>query len=441
MQSMLQLGTGGPSNPAGVHRLQYLVDDTRLDNGLRVVVNPDAMAPGVAVNLWYRVGSADESPGCTGFAHLFEHLMFAGSRNVENGEHLAALQAVGGSVNATTSFDRTNYYETVGPHALDLALWLEADRMSSLNVDQTNLDTQREVVKEEKRQRYDNVPYGDQLELLLALNFPSAHPYGHPTIGSMADLDAATLDDVQSFYRTWYQPAAAVLTLSGSISVEQGRDLAHQHFGWLPNRPAPASPVEYPLPQHQGNPEMVVERDVPRPMLHLCWRTPKLTHPDRLAVDLLLALLTDGQSSRLQRALVRDTQLAEGVGGYDMGLARGGSIGVISTRARDGIELDRLAEPVLEVLADLTHHGPTEPELARAKAGFERQWLSALAPVEDRADQLGFYATHFDDPLRINSELDEIERLEPTDIARVAARWFKPDHRATLRYLTKGGAA
>ena len=138
---------------------------------------------------------------------------------------------------------------------------------------------------------------------------------------------------------------------------------------------------------------------------------------------------------------MRDTQLAEGIGGYDLGLARGGSIGVISSRAREGVELDRLAEPMLDILADLAQHGPSESELARAKAGFEREWLSALAPVEDRADQLGFYATHFDDPLRINEELDEIERLEPTDIARVAARWFDPDNRATLRYQTKGGAA
>ncbi|MGI5951992.1 MAG: M16 family metallopeptidase, partial [Brooklawnia sp.] len=199
--------------------LHYAVDDSRLDNGLRVLVNPDPQAPGVAVNLWYRVGSADEPEGATGFAHLFEHLMFAGSANVASGEHLATVQAVGGSANATTSFDRTNYFETLGPEALELALWLEADRMASLNVDQVNLDTQREVVKEEKRQRYDNVPYGDMLELLLQLNFPAGHPYDHPAIGSMADLDAATLADVQQFYQRWYQPSGAVLTLSGPIEI------------------------------------------------------------------------------------------------------------------------------------------------------------------------------------------------------------------------------
>ena len=425
---------------AGVPRLHYPVDDSRLDNGLRVVVNPDPMSPAVAVNLWYRVGSADEQIAKTGFAHLFEHLMFAGSAQVSNGEHLATIQAVGGSANATTSFDRTNYFETVGPHALELALWLESDRMWSLNVDQGNLDTQREVVKEEKRQRYDNVPYGDQLQLLLELNFPTDHAYGHPTIGSMADLDAATLEDVQRFYRTWYQPAGAVLTLSGAISVEQGKDLANRYLGHLPKVEVPATPVLDELPPHTGLPELKVVRDVPRPMLHLCWRTPRLTHPDRLAVDVMLALLTEGQSARLHRELVRDRQLAEGIGGYDMGLVRTNSLGVISSRAREGVTLDQLAEPVLIALEDLAEHGPGEPELARAKASFERQWLSALAPVEDRADQLGFYATHFDDPGRINEELAEIEQLQPSDIARVAKGWFDPDNRATLRYLA-GGAA
>ncbi len=418
--------------------LHYAVDDSRLDNGLRVLVNPDPQAPGVAVNLWYRVGSADEPEGATGFAHLFEHLMFAGSANVASGEHLATVQAVGGSANATTSFDRTNYFETLGPEALELALWLEADRMASLNVDQVNLDTQREVVKEEKRQRYDNVPYGDMLELLLQLNFPAGHPYAHPAIGSMADLDAATLADVQQFYQRWYQPSGAVLTLSGPIEIGRGRELAERYFGHLPAESVPANAAPQILPVHCDQPELVVERDVPRPALHLCWRTPDITAPDRTAIDLLLSLLGGGPSSRLHRDLVRDRELAEGVGGFDFGLARGTSLSVISARPRDGVELDALADPILAALVDIAEHGPSEAELARAKAGFERQWLSALAPVEDRADQLGYYATHFDDPLRINRELDEIESITTDEIKQVAGRWFVPDQRATLRYLTGG---
>lgn len=416
-------------------QLHYPVDDSRLDNGLRVLINPDPQAPGVAVNLWYRVGSADELTGGTGFAHLFEHLMFAGSANVTSGEHLATIQAVGGSANATTSFDRTNYFETVGPQALELALWLEADRMASLNVDQLNLDTQRDVVKEEKRQRYDNVPYGDQLQLLLELNFPADHPYAHPPIGSMADLDAATLADVQRFYQTWYQPAGAVLTLAGRITVDQGRALAERYFGRLPAREVPPSCAPAALPTHTGLPELTVTRAVPRPMIHLCWRTPPVTAGDRMALELLLALLTGGQSARLNRELVRDRELAEGIGGFDFGLVQGSSLAVISARPREGVELAAIAEPILTTLTALAEQGPTQAELNRAKAGFERQWLAALAPVEDRADQLGYYATHFDDPLRINRELAEIEAITAEEIARAARDWLAPDKRATLRYL------
>lgn len=421
-------------------RLRYQVTDSQLDNGLRLLVNPDPLAPAVAVNLWYQVGSAAEETGATGFAHLFEHLMFAGSAHVASSEHLATIQAVGGSANATTSFDRTNYFETIGPQALELALWLEADRMATLSVDQQNLDTQRDVVKEEKRQRYDNVPYGDQLELLLKLNFPATHPYAHAPIGSMADLDAATLTDVQAFYRNWYQPAAAVLTLSGAVSPDQGRELAERYFGDLPPAVIPTHPPVSELPAHTGLPELTVTRDVPRPALHLCWRTPNLRHQDRLAIEVLLTLLGAGQSARLNRELIRERQLAEGVGAHDFGLAKGSSIAIISARAREGIDLNQVQEPILAALTDLAAHGPSEPELARAKAGIERGWLGGLAAVEDRADQLSYYATVFDDPQRINHELDEIEAITPDDIARVAARWFAPDARATLRYQIAGQA-
>ncbi len=194
--------------------LRYELTQDRLDNGLQVVVAPDPAAPGVAVNLWVEVGSADEAPGRTGFAHLFEHLMFQGSANVASGEHMATVESLGGTVNATTSTDRTNYFETVPRGALELALWMEADRFSSLAITPGNFEAQRQVVKEEKRQRYDNQPYGDLLELLTAQHFPADHPYGHLTIGSMTDLDDASPADVAEFFDAWYraeQPAARAL--------------------------------------------------------------------------------------------------------------------------------------------------------------------------------------------------------------------------------------
>ena len=228
--------------------IAYPIHTRSLPNGLRVVVSPDHSVPAVAVNLWYDVGSRNERPGERGWAHLFEHLMFSGSEHVASGEHLNALQAVGGIVNATTWFDRTNYFETVPTGALDLALWLEADRLASLQVTQHNLDNQRDVVMEEKRQRYDNVPYGDVMLHLVQLTFPADHPYGHPTIGSMDDLAAATLDDAKAFFATHYAPSNAVLTLVGDIDPTDGIARANSFFGGLAASSRPVREVTAPLP-------------------------------------------------------------------------------------------------------------------------------------------------------------------------------------------------
>ncbi|QNP57473.1 insulinase family protein [Tessaracoccus defluvii] len=204
-----------------------------------MVVSPDRDAPGVAVNLWVEVGSADETEGRTGFAHLFEHLMFQGSGNVASGEHMATIEALGGTINATTSTDRTNYFETVPRGALELALWLEADRFASLAITPENFEAQRLVVKEEKRQRYDNQPYGDLLELLNGQHFDTHHPYGHLTIGSMEDLDAAHLDDVARFFDAWYPASNLRLVLCGPVTVDEGLELADRYLGSLPSHDKP----------------------------------------------------------------------------------------------------------------------------------------------------------------------------------------------------------
>ena len=206
---------------------------TTLHNGLRVAVAPSD-SPGVALNLWYDVGSVDESPTRTGFAHLFEHLMFQGSANVAPGEHMALIEAMGGTVNATTSSERTNYFETVPPGGLELALRLEADRLASLAITDENFEAQREVVKEEKRERYDNQPYGDLLQLIIEQHFPPEHPYGHLTIGSMQHLDEASIDEVSAFFDAWYRPSNAKLVLTGPVSPDDGFKLAQKYFGDLP---------------------------------------------------------------------------------------------------------------------------------------------------------------------------------------------------------------
>jgi predicted Zn-dependent peptidase len=416
----------------------YPLVERTLDNGLRVIVSSDLAAPAVAVNLWYAVGSGDESPGGSGFAHLFEHLMFSGTDRVAAGEHLAAIEAVGGHANATTDMDRTNYFETVPPHAIELALWLEAERMGSLAVTPANLATQREVVKEEKRQRIDNVPYGDLFGLLLAQNFPTDHPYAHETIGSMADLDAASSDMVRAFYETWYRPDNATLVLTGAIGVAEGFQLAERYFGKITNPAAPRGlRVEAgALPPHTDVPRVAVYRDVPLPDLSLTWLVPPTGTAADAALAVTAAVLTAGQSGRLYRDLVRERQSADAINAFNMGLSRGVSLFVLGGRPRPGHTTAELEDVILTHLETLAANGPTEAELDRVLANVERASFTALAPVDERADAINAAALLLGDPNRINTRFAEVAAVNAEDVARVAATWLAPQRRAALEYLS-----
>lgn len=420
--------------------LAYRLTEHVLDNGLRVIVNHDPMAPAEAVNLWYQVGSADERAGATGFAHLFEHLMFSGSRQVGPSEHLSGIEAIGGSANATTSFDRTNFFETVPPGALEFALWLEAERMDSLAVNLENVTTQREVVKEEKRQRYDNVPYGDQVELLLALNFPDDHPYAHPPIGSMADLDAATVEDAQDFYRRWYRPDNAVLCVCGPVAPDRVLELVERQFARIRATAGAQTRTSGSLPPHSGEPSTLVERAVPSTVVHLCWRTPQFTDPAHLAVEQALAILASGQSSRLPELLERRLEAAEAVGAGDFGMARQVSLGTITARVRKGHSADEVVETVLTELTRLAEQGPTPQELARTNAGFDREWLGRLAAVDARADEINSFASLAGEPGQVNTLLTRVHAITAEEIAGAAAGWLAPSRRATLIYRAQEDA-
>ena len=423
------------TNTATVGPLHYELVEHTFDNGLRLVVNPDPVAPGVAVNLWYQVGSRDEVVGRTGFAHLFEHLMFQGTwTGVTTGEHLAAIQAAGGTANATTSFDRTNYFETIHPGALELALWLEAQRMEHLKVDQTNLDTQRDVVKEEKRQRYDNVPYGETLEALFDLAYPAEHPYGHTPIGSMADLDAAALADVQAFHDLHYSPANAILVLAGAVSHDQAVELVDRHFGQI--EAAGVHPRQAPgdLPPFVGNPTAVLAREVPRDATHLAWRIPTLDHPDTFAIDLALDILGQGQSARWHRDLVMKRDLAEGISAGTMGLVGHSNLALVSSRTREGRSTDELIDAILSHLDRLVEVGPTEDEMQRVHAQLERSMLSQMASLDSRADEINQWASLTGDPRRINRILAEYAAVTPDQLRAAVATWLAPDARATLTF-------
>lgn len=406
-----------------------------LDNGLTVVVNPDPQAPGVAVEIRYKVGSSDEAESKTGFAHLFEHLMFAGSAHVESGEHLRLVQSLGGAANATTSFDATRYFETVGNHGLDLALWLEADRMATLNVDQSNLDTQREVVKEEKRERYDNVPYGDHLERLLALNFPADSCYAHPVIGSMKDLDAASLSDVQQFYRRWYQPSNAILVLCGAITPDQGFTLAERYFGSIPSHTDRSDlPVFASLPGHTEPICEVIRARVPQPACGFYWRTPPSTHPDHNTLVVLFTILAGSASSRLVKDLVRTKSTATCVQSSALPLVKGNSVWMVWNHMSSQDSLEEIQHSIAHHLTEIIDNGAGVDEIQRAKAGLTSGHLSTMAVLGSRASTIATHTALFGDPGRVNQVIDELNQVTNADIRRVGAQWCRPEMAAQLRY-------
>ncbi|MGL5867229.1 MAG: M16 family metallopeptidase [Dermatophilaceae bacterium] len=417
--------------------LEYPIHSRTLANGLRVAVSPDHTVPNVTVNLWVGVGSRHESPGRTGFAHLFEHLMFQGSRNVRSGEHFEALMAEGGRLNATTWFDRTNYFATVPTGATELALWLEADRHGYLldAVTQENLDNQRDVVKEEKRQRYDNQPYGNALVDLYAAVFPEGHPYHHPTIGSMADLDAAGLDDVHDFFRRFYAPDNTVLTLCGDIEPDDGFAAVERYFGGLANRATGPRP---PLAQIEPLDEPVrVDRHepVPNDRLHVGFRLPVDGTDEFLAASVALDCLAGLSSSRLVRRLVRREQSALGVHASAWGFVDGVSLGVLVADVAPGADPSAVEAAVLEELEAFVDRGPDEGELEASLAQAERAWLTALSGQEERADLISHHLLLHDDPQVINTRLDRLTAVRAEQVLAAARAWLRPEHRAVVAYL------
>jgi zinc protease len=411
--------------------------DGRLPNGLRVIVAPDPLAPVVAINVWYDVGSKHERPGKTGFAHLFEHLMFQGSRHVGKAEHLAIVQSAGGTLNGTTYFDRTNYFETLPSHRLDLGLWLEADRMATLldAVNQENLDNQRDVVKNEKRQSYDNRPYGSFYERMIAAVFPPEHPYHHTPIGSMEDLDAASLEDVRTFFRTYYVPNNAVLSIVGDVDADEAMTAALRYFGPIP--PGDVPPLgDLSMPPHIGTEVRAeVEDAVPLVRVHFGFRTPPFGTPAFDALEVATQVLCGGQGSRLHRRLVRERRIAQDVAAFVLPLVDGGSTLAGWATVRPECDPAEVEAGFLAELDRVVEEPVTDDELARARALIESEELSALGRVEEVADRLGMYATLFDRPGMINEELSRYLAVDAGMIRDAAAQVFREDNRAIITYV------
>jgi zinc protease len=427
------------SNSAKTPGFDWPIEQFSLANGLRIVVCPDHNVPIAAVNIWYNVGSRHEPAGKHGFAHLFEHLMFEGSAQVGKGEHFEVLQEVGGSsINATTSSDRTNYYQTVPSAALGTALWLEADRMGALALTQETLDNQREVVKNERRQRYDNVPYGRWHEVLGELAYPEGHPYHHSTIGSMAELDNAKLEDFIAFYESYYSPDNAVLTVVGDTTAAEVRELAETYFGALTPRPRPelAEPTELSAGFEQAQ-RVDLREDVPLPRLFFTFRATKFAEPGSAAEDVLSVLLGRGRGSRLFRELVTERRLAQAEGGYLGSWQRAWHASQLTGMATPlaGVSLDTLESAFFEVCEQLAAEQVTEAELGRAQSMLAADWSRELATVNARADQLGKHATLFADAAALGDRLPELLAVTPAEIQAAAQRVFAPGNRITLAYI------
>jgi predicted Zn-dependent peptidase len=409
----------------------------RLDNGLRLVLSEDHLTPVVAVCLWYDVGSRLEVPGRTGLAHLFEHLMFQGSAQVRGNGHFELVQGAGGSLNGTTSFERTNYFETMPAHQLELALWLEADRMGSLlaALDEESMENQRDVVKNERRQRYDNVPYGTAFERMAALAYPEGHPYHHIPIGSMADLDAATLDDARTFFRANYAPNNAVLAIVGDIDPEQALAWVRKYFGSIPSHDGRQPARDGTLPDVIGAElREELEEEVPARALMAAYRLPHDGTRECDAADLALTVLGGGMSSRLYNRLVRRDRTAIGAGFGLMRLAGAPSLGWLDVKASGGVEIAQIEAAVDEELARLGADGPTAEEMERAQAQLEREWLDRLGTVAGRADELCRFAVLFGDPQLAFSAVGRILDVTAGEVQAIAAARLRPDNRAVLVY-------
>ena len=418
------------------------VETLRLDNGLFVTLSEDHTAPIVAVNLWYHVGSANEKTGRTGFAHLFEHMLFQGSAHVGSNEHFELIQRAGGTLNGSTWLERTNYFETVPSNELALALWLEADRMGELlpAMTQEKLDTQRDVVKNERRWAVDNQPYGTMLEKLQELVFPPTHPFQHSLIGSMEDLSAASLDDVAQFFATYYPPDNAVLSVAGDFDSAIARSLISGYFG-----PIPRGKGKPPLPPMTLSPVFgtrlreVVHDNVSLTRLFLAFRSPVFGSDDYYAASVAAALLGMRKGSRLHRALVRDRQVAADAGAFTFDLAKGSDLLVIDVTARPEISVAQLEEEV-EREVDLIHReGVSTEEVERAVALIETDLIASLQSAGERADRLSMFATYFGQPELINEQVDRYRSVSTQRVNELVVARFGENNRASLIYVPREG--
>jgi len=406
------------------------IEQYTLENGLRVVLNRDNTVPVVAIAVYYDVGSRNEREGRTGFAHLFEHMMFQGSENVRKAEHFQYIMKAGGTMNGTTSSERTNYFETLPASELPLGLWLESDRMRSLAVTQENLDNQREAVKEEKRLRYDNQPYGQIFDLIAEMiytNFANAHS----TIGSMDDLDDATVEDVQEFFRVYYAPNNAVLTLSGAFEIETAKQLVQTYFGDIPSQsPPPGISVDEPK-QVAANYKEWEDKLAPFPAFLIGWKIPKRRSPEFNALYLAGKLLYDGDSSRLYQRLVKGEESVIQLFGFT-DERRGPSSIYVGAIPKPEKDLSKIRDTIMNEVRQIAAHGPTADEMQKLHNQLINDVVRLRQSSQSRAQNIAEYTLYDGDPTLVNSELETLMAVTPEQIRSTVSEYLDSDNRSLL---------
>ena len=412
----------------------------KLKNGLRVIMHVDKSTPIVAVNLWYHVGSKNEIPGRTGFAHLFEHMMFQGSKHYDK-DYFGPLQEVGASINGSTNADRTNYYEVVPSNFLELALWLESDRMGFLLEAMTmdKLNNQRDVVKNEKRQNYDNRPYGLVGEKISQLMYPKDHPYNWLTIGSLEDLSAASMEDVQSFFRQYYVPNNASLVIAGDFDPNEAKKLVTKYFEPIPagaaiTRPNPAQPKL----EKEIRAEM--EDSVQLPRVYISWHSTPAYSQDEAALDILSNVLSSGRGSRLQSKLIYDKQTAQNAFASNQTRALSGMFQIAATSSKKDGSLSELENDLLAEVERIKKEPPTAEEMARALNGIESSTIFGLQTVLGKANQMNGYATFLNKPNFFQADLDRYRKVTPADVQKAAQKYLT-DNRLIFTVLPRTGEA
>lgn len=405
-------------------------EEYTLDNGLRVVLSEDHSVPVVAVNVWYHVGSAQEVEGRSGFAHLFEHMMFEGSENVGPTEHFHHVSNAGGTMNGSTTQDRTNYYEVLPANRLNLGLWLEADRMRSLVITEEKFENQRETVKEERRQGIDNQPYGESFLVSDTLAY-DGWPYSHTVIGRMVDLDAAEVEDVQAFFDRYYCPRNAVLVIVGDIDKKKAMKMVEEYFGDIPGGEASTFP-KWDEPFSTGERRQIV--DAPKanvPAMFIGYKIPPHIHEDSPALSLLNNLLIQGESSRLHKRLVKDEEAAFGVFGYVDGRIGPGLLKVI-VASNAGVDINDCEKMAYEEIERVKNEGISDEELTKLKIAFKSDFIAGRQTVMSKAEAIHHYIRFHHDVSEINTDLDRYLSVTAEDIQRVAKKYLTENNRTVV---------